>query len=140
VEAVRTPKGPRQNVVCSLGDLGPRPAGDWLRLVYKVEAALVGQLDLFEPYDEEVLGIVEQVRSRQSRVPPCAKAVAQEMSSDGLVAVHTDRIEIEMDREAGPVHVGYCFWRKLGLSEILADVGLSPRERALTYVMKMNRL
>ena len=25
VESVRTPKGPRQKVVCSLGDLSPRP-------------------------------------------------------------------------------------------------------------------
>ncbi len=115
VESVRTPKGPRQNVICSLGDLGPRPAVDWLRLVYKVEAALVGQLDLFEPYDEEVLDIVEQVRRQQSRVQHCTGAVAQGVSSDDLVAVHTDQIEIEMDREAGPVHVGYSFWRKLGL-------------------------
>ncbi len=140
VESVRTPKGPRQNVICSLGDLGPRPAVDWLRLVYKVEAALVGQLDLFEPYDEEVLDIVEQVRRQQSRVQHCTGAVAQGVSSDDLVAVHTDQIEIEMDREAGPVHVGYSFWRKLGLPGILADVGLSLREMALSCVMTMNRL
>ncbi|MDQ7784926.1 MAG: hypothetical protein RDU20_18730 [Desulfomonilaceae bacterium] len=140
VESVRTPKGPRQNVICSLGDLGPRPAVDWLRHVYKVEAALVGQLDLFEPYDEEILDIVEQVRRPQSKVPPSPGAVAQGLSADDLVAVHTDRIEIEMDREAGTVHVGYRFWRKLGLPEMLADVGLSPRERALTCVMTMNPL
>ena len=43
VESVHTPNGPRQKVICSLGDLSPRPAEDWLRLARKVEDALVGQ-------------------------------------------------------------------------------------------------
>ena len=46
VESVHTPKGPRQKVICSLGDLSPRPAEDWLRLAHKVEDALVGQVNL----------------------------------------------------------------------------------------------
>ena len=37
VESVRTPKGPRQKTVCTLGDLGPRSREDWLKLVRKVE-------------------------------------------------------------------------------------------------------
>ena len=140
VESVRTPKGPRQNVICSLGDLGPRPAVDWLRLVHKVESALVGQLDLFEQYDQEVLDIVGRVGKGQDTDHRARKARRPKRASGDLVAVHTDRIEIEEDREAGPVHVGYRFWRKLGLPEILADVGLSPRECVLTCVMTMNRL
>ena len=51
VESVHTPNGPRQKVVCSLGDLSPRPAEDWLRLARKVEEALVGQLNLFSNPD-----------------------------------------------------------------------------------------
>ena len=34
VRSVHTPKGPRQKVICSLGDLSPRPAEEWLRLAY----------------------------------------------------------------------------------------------------------
>jgi hypothetical protein len=52
VESIRTPKGPRQRVVCSLGDLGPRPLADWLKFVHKIESALVGQADLFDEHDE----------------------------------------------------------------------------------------
>ena len=33
VQSVHTPKGPRQKVICSLGDLSPRPAEEWLRLI-----------------------------------------------------------------------------------------------------------
>jgi hypothetical protein len=32
VESVLTPRGPRQKVICSLGDLRPRPQADWLAL------------------------------------------------------------------------------------------------------------
>ena len=40
VESVSTAKGPRQNTICSLGDLSPRPREEWLKLACKVEAAL----------------------------------------------------------------------------------------------------
>ena len=62
VESVSTPKGPRQKVICSLGDLSPRPAREWLALARKVEAALVGQPDLFSSGDPEIEQIVHQVR------------------------------------------------------------------------------
>jgi len=48
VESVHTPKGPRQNTICSLGDLSPRPREEWLKLACKIEEALVGQGDLLE--------------------------------------------------------------------------------------------
>jgi len=46
VESVRTPDGPRQRIVCSLGDLKARSREEWLELARKVESALVGQQDL----------------------------------------------------------------------------------------------
>ena len=36
VESVHTPKGPRQNTICSLGDLSPRPREEWLKLACKI--------------------------------------------------------------------------------------------------------
>ena len=64
VESVHTPKGPRQKVICSLGDLSPRPARQWLQLAHKIEDALLGQANLFEAPDAEVVQIVSQVRQR----------------------------------------------------------------------------
>ena len=40
VESVHTPKGPRQRTVCSLGDLKPKPASEWLALFQNAAAAL----------------------------------------------------------------------------------------------------
>lgn len=132
VESVRTPKGPRQKVVCSLGDLSPRSREQWLELARKVEAALDGQRSLVVDDDAEVAEVLERVgRGRPSRRP---------LANSDLVSVHADRIRTEEHRSAGPVHVGVQYWRKLGLDEILQTIGFTERARILTLAMTMNRL
>jgi transposase len=147
VESVATPKGPRQRAICSLGDLGPKPRADWLKLVDRIEEALVGQGDWEEGAksedDGQVREIVEKVRAARKRKQDGAvaetKAGGAEKDSD-LVAVHTDRVTTEESREAGPVHVGVEFWKRLDLDGILERVGLDERVRRLTCAMVMNRL
>ena len=129
VESVRTPEGPRQKTICSLGDLSPGPRQKWLGLVNRVEAALQGQAPLDGP-DPLVEGIVDKIRSAEPRL----------RRDDDIVAVHTDQVSLEKAREAGPVHVGHQLWRRLGLGEILQHSGLSARARLLSEVMVLNRL
>jgi hypothetical protein len=131
VESISTPKGPRQKVICSLGDLHPRPRAEWLRLAHKVAAALAGEADLFEARDPEVESVVEKVRSRR-RVP--------EATDDEVVAVRTAEVTVERPREAGPVHVGSQFWQRLGMDRILASAGLRPKAVRLACAMTLNRL
>ena len=66
-KTVSTPKGPRQRTVCSLADLKPRPRSEWLKLVDRVEDALTGQGDLFDPADDEVQAIVAKVKTYRAR-------------------------------------------------------------------------
>ncbi len=40
VESVHTKRGPRQRIVCSLGDLKPKPPEEWLHLFEKAVDAL----------------------------------------------------------------------------------------------------
>jgi transposase len=129
VESVRTPEGPRQKTICSLGDLSPGPRQKWLGLVNRVEAALQGQAPLDGP-DPLVEGIVDKIRSAEPRL----------RRDDDIVAVHTDQVSLEKAREAGPVHVGHQLWRRLGLEEILQHSGFSARARLLSEVMVLNRL
>ena len=92
VQSVHTPKGPRQKVICSLGDLSPRPAEEWLRLAHKVEDALLGQSGLFaNPMDAEVEQIVRQVRQRQAGQPSHVRR--GNTAEEELIAVHTDRVQ-----------------------------------------------
>ncbi|MGH7084255.1 MAG: hypothetical protein ACREFN_04615 [Acetobacteraceae bacterium] len=64
MESVQTPKGPGQRTVCSLGDLSPRPREQWLKLVCKIDDALIGQGELLDAEDGEVADIVGRVRAR----------------------------------------------------------------------------
>jgi transposase len=135
VESVLTPHGPRQKVICSLGDLRPRPQADWLALAHKLTSALSGQADLLagQAPDPELQELVIKV---QSAHPP---SLAPSSNSD-LLSVHVDQVRTEESREAGPVHVGYQFWLRLGLDGILAQAGLNERTRQLTCAMTLNRL
>ena len=133
VKSVHTPKGPRQKTVCSLGDLSPRPGAEWLKLAHKVEDALVGQGHLDNEEDPEVTEIVRKVKARQDNTR------VKKRESD-LVSVHTDRVSTESHREAGPVHVGLQFWKRLGMDEILQEIGFKEQARTLTCAMTMARL
>ena len=140
VESIVTPKGPRQKVICSLGDLSPRPKQDWLALAHKLAAALCGQSDLVRSSDnaevERLLAKVKSSAAAQDLHNPSAPAAVQ----DDLVAVRVAGVRCEQSREAGPVHVGCQFWRRLELDSILDKAGLSEGARRLTLAMTLNRL
>src|SRR5260370_11053065 len=135
VESVLTPKGPRQKVICSLGDLRPRPQAEWLALAHKLTSALSGQADLLtgQALDPELQQLVAKVQSAH----PASRAP---VSNSDLLSVHVDRVRTEESREAGPVHVGYQFWLRLGLDGILPQAALNERTRQLTCPMTLNRL
>jgi transposase len=145
VESVHTPKGPRQRAVCWLGDLSPRPREEWLKLARKIEDALIGQSDLLDADDGEVADIVRQARARRARrrdpdVTNDRRPARSPGSGGGLIKVDPTRVATERHREAGPVHVGHQFWRRLGLDDILRDCKLSEAVRKLACVMTLNRL
>jgi hypothetical protein len=132
VESVSTPRGPRQKTICSLGDLSPRPAGQWLKLAHKIESALVGQCELIEDADEETRNIIGKVRERLERETP--------VSNEEVISVQVDKVETVRHREGGSVHVGYQFWKKLGIDEILGKAGVGEKARILMCAMTLNRL
>src|SRR4030067_783567 len=103
VESVATEKGPRHRIVCSLGRLDPGPKEQWLVVARKIEAALGGQTLLTA--DETVEGIVKKIRSA-----PVAPAVG----GAGLVAVKTDKVEVQQARSAGRGYVGPQMCERLG--------------------------
>jgi transposase len=141
VESVLTPKGPRQKVICSLGDLRPRPQAEWLALAHKLTSALSGQADLLatQASDRELQELLVKVQS--ARPPSLAGDSAHRTAANSsLLAVHVDQVRTEESREAGPVHAGYQFWLRLGLDGILVHAGLSERARQLTCAMTLNRL
>jgi hypothetical protein len=152
VESVQTPKGPRQNTICSLGDLTPRPRTQWLALARKLENALAGQADLVQPADPVLDRFVAKARRRQpapastaAAIPVAAPAGSPSDGGGALdqgeyIAVDPRRVATEQHREAGPVHVGYQFWNRLDLDDILRAVGLADGARQLACASVLNRL
>ena len=143
VESVVTPNGPRQKSICSLGDLSPRPREEWLALARKIEDALVGQDNLLGSGDDEVAEIVGRVRAQRTKEAPVQaepSASPPRTRGSALIKVDPSRVTTEQHREAGPVHVGYQFWQRLGLDQILRACGLSVVVCRLACVMTLNRL
>lgn len=139
VESVLTPQGPRQKVICSLGDLSPRPKQDWLALAHKLESALSGQPALIHSAaDAELDRLVAKVKS--SAPVPLQRLPGATAAREERVAVRVDGVRCEESREAGPVHVGCQFWQRLELDAILDKAGLSEGARRLTLAMTLNRL
>ena len=137
VESVLTPKGPRQKVICSLDDLSPRPKDEWLALAHRLQSALGGQEELFPS-----ASAVSTLNPLLAKVKSSAAAGLPEITGKDqqLLPVQIDGVRCEQSREAGPVHVGYQFWQRLGLEKILQSAGLSEGARRLTLTMTLNRL
>ena len=144
VESVLTDKGPRQKVICSLGDLSPRPPEQWLALARKLQDALTGQLSLprLADDDPELQRLVHDlpVPTAPPADAPTSTGGTSTTSSGGLVSVHIDRVTYEQARPAGHIHVGLQFWKRLGLDDILKSLDFTPWLVKLTCAMTLNRL
>lgn len=131
VESFRTEKGPRQKVICSLGNMQPGPPEKWKELAHKLEQALSGQL-MIEKDDETVQKIVKRVKGETGSTAPA--------DEPGILPVDVANVRCENAREAGPVHVGHEMWKKLGIGEVLAEAGLTKKEQELAEILTLNRL
>src|SRR5215468_2509069 len=139
VESVRTPNGPRQKTICSLGDLRPGSREEWARRARKLEHAIAGQEDLLEPNDPETQRVLEKAKSKRgANTRPTAQE--RQLYSGEHITVDPKQITTERHREAGTVHVGYEFWKRFGLDDILKAQELPERTRQLACVMALNRL
>jgi hypothetical protein len=127
VESLLSKKGPRQKVVCSLGDLSPKPPEEWLALARKLQDALTGQMSLPGMADEdpELDRLVKSLSLPATSGAVGSTSEVTTTSPDDLVSVHFNRLTFEDPRPAGHIHVGYEFWKRLGLDEILKSLGFS---------------
>lgn len=137
VESYFTPNGPRQKTICSLGSLKPAPATEWFILAHKVETALSGQITLEDNADPKIQEILEKIYARKKFKK---KDIPSDKPDEEVIKVVASKATTENNREAGPVHVGVQFWKKLKMDSILEKAGFSERARILTMVMTMNRL
>jgi transposase len=131
VESVATERGPRHQVICSLGSLGPAPKAQWLKLAHHLQESLGGQESFLEHSAEE------QALVRKATLAAKGK---KKRNAGNDIHIDLEQVEVEEARQAGAVHVGHQIWQRLGLDQILAGVGFSHKTCLLSQVMTLNRL
>ncbi len=137
VEAVRTPKGPRQRVVLHLGTLQLTKI-ERKMLAKLLERRLMGQPSLFED-DSKLSHIADQAMAGLA----FRKAADQERntpSPSDLQTVDLESAQMVNIRIAGPEIIGHEFWHALKLPELLRNLGLKPSEVALAEAAVLGRL
>lgn len=121
VEAVRTSSGPRQRVLCYLGELNSSAQARWLKTI--------------EVFNEQ--GEAEQLKLFPSHVAPPA--------DDPQVArVLVNRVRLERTRQFGACWLGWELWKRLGLDhffeQALDSDSAEVRWSIVAAVLAINRL
>ncbi|MEW6756332.1 MAG: IS1634 family transposase [Candidatus Latescibacterota bacterium] len=136
IESVRTPSGPRQRLVMSLGRLEV-PRSQWRLLAERIQEFLYNQQSLpFGSY--EVDGLARQVAERVERKRQ--RGARQAHFGRRAVEVYPELSDASQLRQLGPEYVGQAFYRRLGLEEMLQQLGFSEKQRALAEVEVVGRL
>jgi transposase len=121
VESVRTPDGPRQKILCHLGELNGSDQSRWLRTI--------------EVFNEQ--GEVQQLKLFPSHV-------AAPADDPQVARVLIDRVRLERTRQFGSCYLGLELWKRLALDQFFEQVLDSepadvPWSR-VTALLAINRL
>jgi hypothetical protein len=140
----RTPKGPRQRIVVSLGTKMDVPKDLRPAVARQVEDRLKGhgQANLVDD-DPRLSGYVDRIvkkiqtdgkwRSERKQV----KNFAEDKES---AEVFIDKVEHGQDRILGPLLVGDHFWNELNFPALLAECGFNESQIATAELSLLHRL
>lgn len=138
IEAVRTPKGPRQRVVLHLGDLSSLDKVEMKKLARILEARLTGQPSLFAS-DKKLANIADDAIQNLDYRHTEAQSQDQKPKPE-FTYVDVNSLGQGMSRSAGPEIIGHFAWNLLGFSDLLRGAGFSPFEIALSEITILGRL
>ena len=141
VESYRTDKGPRQRVVMHLDNLA-LPKELWPALAEELERRLAGESaqlnlpelapDVSEVADGAMTDFLHfQVRYKSKRRPKGTRQL-ETVDLNSATTTHC--------RTLGPELVGHHAWESLGLSALLDECDLTPRERSVAEAVVLARL
>ena len=146
LESYRNAQGePRHRVVVSLGDAS-LPAAHGPAIAAAVAGQLYGQpqlLPLALPAAErrQVDAIVKRV-DREGRWQPVGRAEVPATAGAGptIDGVLLDQVSHTHTTALGPSLVGWEAWQRLGLPQLLADLGFNPAQAQAAAISVIHRL
>ena len=126
---------PRQRVIASLGDTR-LPESEERAIAQAVERRLQGEREFFEAeLSTEGLAWVARIVALAGRSKAAVPVTGATV--DGVLV---DEIETEHVVELGPQLVAMAAWEKLGLTEMLVELGFNASALATAELMVCNRL
>jgi transposase len=140
MEAVRTPKGPRQRIVLELGRL-ELPRNQWKMLADRIEQIVCGQKSLW-PIDESIekpaQDFARRLKRKERRALPPMPATPQTVVQ--WETVDLESITQEEVRTIGAEALGHWAFNKLGFPGAFKDLGFSPTQIMVASLLIIGRL
>ena len=137
VEAVRTPNGPRHRTLLNLGTLDI-PKEEWKTLANRIEEILTGQQSLFAapPHVESLAShYAQMLRRKEMQSVPSPPEQQPDWETVDLGSLSQGE-----PRTIGGEAVAYYAWGRLGLPQILSDLGFTREEIDRTALLAAGRL
>lgn len=135
MESVRTPKGPRQRVLLNLGHL-ELPSADWKTLANRIEEIVLAQTSFLPPPPH--IESLAQHYARLLRQKEMQSIPAREEADWQTVDLNS--LSQGEFRTIGGEAVALAAFKRLGLSEILAKVGLTKGQVDQATLLIVGRL
>ncbi|MEI9479382.1 MAG: IS1634 family transposase [Deltaproteobacteria bacterium] len=135
MEAVRTPRGPRQHIVINLGRLDI-PKEDWKTLANRIEEILSGQVSFLSPAPhieslaQHYAGLLRQKEMQSIPLPQEAE----------WEKVNLNSLSQGEFRTIGGEAVAYDAFNRLGIAEILAQLGFKEKQIHQAALLIIGRL
>ena len=142
IQNYRTPKGPRQRVVVSLGTKMQIPKQLRPALAQLVEQRLKGQIGLFDnnpdliPYADRIVKKIQTDGKWRSE----RKQVKNFEEDKDTAEIFINNVEHGQDRILGPLLIGHHFWNTLNFPQILAECNFTESQIATAQLSVLHRL
>jgi len=139
VESYRSSRGPRQITLLTLGTLKlPKPK--WRALAQRIEQLVSGQMSL-APEDPEVEALARHYAPLLlQRRQPKAEEPSDSQPPHQWASVDLKSIEHKGVRTIGAEYVGWQYFRKLKMPELLEAAGLNEQQAAVAALLIIGRL
>ncbi len=135
VENVRTPAGPRQRLILSLGKLEVHPS-QYKALAQRIEDILTGQKSFVE-VDSKIEKYAQTISKKLFHKRAQEE---EEKRPPDYQSVDTSSVQISAPCTLGPEYVCHSVWKELGLPDFFREQGLSERVQPLIEALVVGRM
>ena len=144
VESVKTEKGPRKNLVVSLGTQLKIPKKIRRFVAKRVHEKLLGVCCLFPEPEIELLvdKIVKKIQIEGKWEANRKQVIKHKKDIDKTetAMIFVDQVQHSYGRELGSVLIGHHFWEQLMFDSILTNCGFNPTQIKTAEISILNRL